>query len=132
MFSKTEMRPSGIREERELYVTVTGFGHYYDDRPFAIGNLIRCRKEPENRYDCEAIRCILPGLGTVGYIANSVGTVAGGTMSAGRIYDKVDEKFYIRVMFTTCSKIICRVERGNQELLRRELEDQQRKNEWDD
>ncbi|MBO5339434.1 MAG: HIRAN domain-containing protein [Oscillospiraceae bacterium] len=132
MFNKTETRTLGIQEGRELYVTLTGFYNYYDKKPFAIGNLIRCRKEPDNRYDCEAIRCTLPMLGTVGYVANSVSTVAGGTMSAGRIYDKVDEKFYVRVMFTTCSKVICRVERGSQDLLRRELEEQQRKNEWDD
>lgn len=94
----------------QIYVTVTGFKNYYGHTPFQIGNLIRCRKEPKNPYDAEAIRCTLPMIGTVGYIANSVHTVAGGTQSAGRIYDRVEDKFYIRVMFTTASKIICRVE----------------------
>ena len=41
--------------------------------------------------------CTLPVYGTVGYIANSTNTVAGGTMSAGRIYDRVEKKFYVRV-----------------------------------
>ena len=36
-----------------------------------------------------------------GYLANSPDTVAGGTMSAGRVYDRVKKHFYIRVMFTT-------------------------------
>ena len=61
----------------------------------------------------EAIRCSLPVIGTVGYIANAPNTVAGGTMSAGRIYDHVKKRFYVRVMFTTFTKIICRIEFGN-------------------
>jgi len=117
----------------DKYITITGFYYYYEKKPFAIGNLIRCRKEPDNRYDCEAIKCTLPMLGTVGYIANSPNTVAGGTMSAGRLYDQVGERFYVRVMFTTQSKIICRVENGHPEQLARELEEQQKKDDdWDD
>ena len=131
MFNKTEARTSGLRKEQELYVTVTGFCHYYEKKPFAIGNLIRCRKEPDNCHDAEAIKCTLPMLGTVGYIANSTHTVAGGTMSAGRIYDKVDEKFYVRVMFTTNSKVICRVENDCREELERELKLRQMKEDWD-
>lgn len=115
-----------MEEAQVYYVTITGFQHYYDKRPFAIGNLIRCRKEPDNCYDGEAIKCTLPMLGTVGYIANSAHTVAGGTMSAGRIYDKVEGRFYVRVMFTTSSRIICRVENGCGQELDRELERQQK------
>jgi len=115
-----------VERQEPYYVIITGFGHYYDKKPFAIGNLIRCRKEADNCHDGEAIKCTLPMLGTVGYIANSAYTVAGGTMSAGRIYDKVDEKFYVRVLFTTGSKIICRVEQGCVERLGKELEEQQK------
>lgn len=95
---------------KERYVTITGFKHYYGSTPFRIGRLIRCRKEPDNCYDHEAIRCSLPQVGTVGYLANSPDTVAGGTRSAGRIYDQVPKKFYVRVCFTTFTKIICRIE----------------------
>ena len=91
----------------EKYVTVTGFNNYYGSRPFAVGSYIRCDKCPDNEHDAEAIRCSLPYAGTVGYLANSPETVAGGTMSAGRVYDKVSSVFYIRVMFTTRTKIIC-------------------------
>ncbi|MBP0963224.1 MAG: HIRAN domain-containing protein [Oscillospiraceae bacterium] len=91
------------------YVTVTGFRHYYDLKPFAIGQIIRCEKEPTNPYDSEAIRCSLPAIGTVGYIANSHNTRANGTQSAGRIYDRVENIFYIKVMFTTHTKVICRL-----------------------
>lgn len=93
-----------------MFITVTGFKHYYGEAPFKIGNLVRCAKDPENGYDSEAIKCVIPSLGTIGYIANSPETMARGTMSAGRVYDKVCSKFYARVMFATRTKIICRVE----------------------
>lgn len=115
-----------VRENEPCYITITGTNHYYDKKPFAIGNLIRCTKERDNRHDGEAIKCTLPMLGTVGYIANSPYTVAGGTMSAGRVYDRVGDRFYVRVMFTTQTKIICRVENGCREELDRELERQQK------
>lgn len=92
------------------YITITGFWNYFDRAPFRIGELVRCVKEPENCYDTEAIKCVVPLIGTVGYVANSHNTAALGTMSAGRVYDKVSRKFYARVMFITSSKIICRVE----------------------
>lgn len=95
---------------KELYITITGFKHYYDKAPLKVGNLIRCSKEPDNAVDSEAIRCFLPMIGTVGYVANSSGTVAGGTYSAGRVYDQVPDRFYVRVCFTTCTKVICKVE----------------------
>lgn len=96
--------------KNELYFTVVGFSRYYDLKPFRIGALIRCKKEPENNYDGEAIRVSLPVIGTVGYIANSPSTMAGGTMSAGKLGAYVDDKFHGRVMFTTRTKVICRVE----------------------
>ena len=95
---------------RTLHITITGFNHYYGLRPFAIGNLVQCRKEPGNLHDDEAILCRLPYIGTVGYVANSPHTTAGGTMSAGRIYDLVPDQFFVRVLFTTQSMVICQVE----------------------
>ena len=91
------------------YITVTGFKHYYGLKPFAIGQIIRCEKEPSNPYDDEAIRCSLPAIGTIGYIANSQSTRANGTQSAARIYDKVEQRFYAKVMFTTYTKVICQL-----------------------
>ncbi len=106
---------------KEKYITITGFGHYYGSTPFRIGTLIRCRKEPKNAYDNEAICCRLPYIGTVGYVANSTSTVAGGAMSAGRIYDQVPDRFLVRVLFTTASKIICRVEEADEADLEKEM-----------
>ena len=116
------------------YVTITGFNHYYDLIPFKISNLIRCSKEPDNQYDGEAIRCSLPQIGTVGYLANSPSTLAGGTRSAGRVYDHVPDKFYVRVCFTTRTKVICRIEESlSPQQLDAELAAQLRKeDDWTD
>lgn len=107
-----------------MYVTLTGFGHYYGKKPFTIGNVLICEKDPSNKYDSEAIAARLPIIGKVGFLANSPHNLADGTMSAGRIYDKVEDKFYIRVMFTTQSKIICRVEAGEEDALEKEIQTQ--------
>lgn len=114
-----------------MYVTLTGFANYYGKKPFSVGNVLICEKDPSNKYDSEAIAARLPIIGTVGFIANSTHNTAGGTMSAGRIYDKVENKFYVRVMFTTQSKIICRVEDGDSDVLEKEIQAQMTKeNGW--
>lgn len=101
---------------KEMYVTITGFKYYYGAAPFKIGKKVKCVKEPSNPYDSEAIKVVMKHIGTVGYIANSLYTSATGTMSAGRIWEKVGKKFYARVMFITSSKVICRVvEEGDKE-----------------
>ncbi len=110
--------------EEALYITVTGFAHYYGKKPFAIGNVLVCEKDPSDKFDSEAIAVKLPIIGKVGFVANGRATVAGGTMSAGRIYDKVEDKFYARVIFTTQSKIICRVENEDEKALEEEIQSQ--------
>lgn len=97
---------------KEQYITIVGFNHYYGARPFKVGKRIKCVKEPDNIYDSEAIKAVVKGIGTVGYVANAPYTVATGTKSAGRIAHKVKKKFKVEVMFITNSKVICRVVDG--------------------
>ncbi len=105
---------------KEKFITITGFRHYYGIRPFAIGNLIRAQ-----------ITATVPMRAPVGYVANSPDTVAGGTMSAGRIYDHVKKRFFARVMFTTFTKVICKIEFGSPDELEREFKAQMRGDEDD-
>ena len=100
---------------KEISLTVTGMRHYYGCSIIHVGDILRCRKEPENKYDADAIQVLLPVYGKVGYIANSPYTVAKGTLSAGRVYDQVKKKFYIRVLYICSNQIICKVEEGSKE-----------------
>ncbi len=92
-----------------MYITVTGLNHYYGKTPFKIGTIVKISKEPDNDYDAEAIKVTLPQINTIGYVANSTYTVLGGTMSAGRLYDKIGDFAFAEVMFITHSSIIGRV-----------------------
>lgn len=44
-------------------------------------------KEPDNKFDREAIMVMMPGVGKIGYVANSPHTVKGDSYSDGRMYD---------------------------------------------
>ena len=59
------------------------------------------RKEPDKEYDKEAIRVEIPGIGKVGYVANSNYTVLGETLSAGRLCDKIGKKARAKVELIT-------------------------------
>ncbi|MEG1317189.1 MAG: HIRAN domain-containing protein [Oscillospiraceae bacterium] len=103
---------------KERFVTITGFRYCYGLEPLKIGELVRCKKEPDNRYDSEAIVALMPVIGKVGYLANSTNTVAGGTSSAGRIYDSVPKTFFVRVRFTSFTKVICSIEENKDGVIR--------------
>ena len=92
--------------EKTYFVTITGLNHYYGKKPFEIGRTIKLIKEPDNEYDKEAILAFLPFIDKIGYVANSTNTVYDGTISAGRLYDKIDDYAYGKVMFVTHSSAI--------------------------
>ena len=94
----------------ERFVTIVGIDHYYGKKPFAVGDLVLLAKEPDNENDAEAVRVLLPRLGTVGYVANAPSTVARGTQSAGRIHDAFGEAVFARVLFVPRGEIIARLE----------------------
>ncbi|MCM1328616.1 MAG: HIRAN domain-containing protein [Ruminococcus sp.] len=91
------------------FITITGLNHYYGKKPFEIGRIFKIIKEPDNDYDNEAICAFLPFIEKIGYVANSTNTVFQGTVSAGRLYDKIDDYAYARTMFITHSSVIALV-----------------------
>lgn len=95
--------------EKMYFVTITGISHYYGKKPFEVGRVIKLIKEPDNDYDPEAISAFLPFIDKIGYVANSTNTVYGGTISAGRLYDKIEDYAYGKVMFVTHSSVIALV-----------------------
>ncbi len=82
-----------------IYVTIVGIGYSpLKQILMQTGTILRCEKEPDNKYDHEAIKVCLP-IGEIGgYIANSINTVVRGTYSAGRLYDKMGEVNYVQVV----------------------------------
>lgn len=95
--------------ENTYFVTITGIDHYYGKKPFEIGRIVKLIKDKNNEYDKEAVAAFLPFIETIGYVANSTNTVYDGTISAGRLYDKIDDYAYARVMFVTRTSVIALV-----------------------
>lgn len=93
----------------ELYVTITGFDNYFGKEVFEIGQTLIMVKEPGNKYDTEAIAVHGALIGKVGYVANSPYTTARGCLSAGRIYDFIEQECAAVVRFMTEKKVIARV-----------------------
>lgn len=90
-----------------IYFTATGLNHYYGDSFLEKEMIVYLNKEKDNEYDKEAISINLPGLGKIGYVANSPYTVLGESYSAGRLYDKISEEASGKVKFKLDKGVIC-------------------------
>lgn len=83
----------------KLFVTINHIENYGGANFFKVGEELYLKKEVENFYDDEAIAVYKLSETKCGYIANSVETVARGTYSAGRIYDKIKDNDICVVRF---------------------------------
>lgn len=92
---------------KKVYFTITGVYYYYGTDIFEKDMVVKLIKEPDNKYDKEAIKVEVKGLGKVGYVANSTHTVLGECSSAGRMYDKIGKKAKAKVKVVTPRGIIC-------------------------
>ena len=95
----------------EKFITID---HLDDFSPFGytrfrVGEILALQKDHDNCYDDEAIQVLDKSGSKVGYVANSVSTVARGTLSAGRIYDQIENKTECTVRFITEDIIIAEV-----------------------
>lgn len=96
----------------QAYITVTAM-HRYCGTEFLKdekGTQVLLEKEPDNKYDTEAIKVKLPGVGTIGYVANSVHTVCEDCMSAGRLYDKIPDTAKATILYILPNALICTVD----------------------
>ena len=94
-----------------MYFTITGTSYRHGKDFMEKGMRVRLVKEPDNEHDREAIRVEMPGLGLVGYVANSPYTVQGESMSAGRLYDKIGEIAAGEILYVLDKGVLCRVVR---------------------
>lgn len=93
----------------KTYFTLTGTKHYYGSDFLEKGMKIILEKEPDNEYDKEAIQVKMKGMGKIGYVANSPYTIIGDSMSAGRIYDRINDKAKAKVVMVTSTGVLCRL-----------------------
>ena len=94
---------------KKVYITITGLDHYSGAEFLEPGARVKLIKDPENKYDHEAIRVEMEGLGKIGYVANSTCTVLGDSMSAGRLYDRIGQTAMAKVRHVLSNGIICSV-----------------------
>lgn len=97
------------KEKNAMLVTITGLNYRYGSEFLKKGMELKLIKEPDNKYDKEAIKVEYKGLGTIGYVANSTKTVIGECLSAGRLYDKIGKKAKAKVVIVLENAAICKV-----------------------
>ena len=82
-----------------MYITLVSMRHFFGVKPFKKDGILKLIKEKDNNYDDEAIKVEMRHAGQVAYVSNSTNTVIRGTMSAGRIYDKILDEDYAQIKF---------------------------------
>ena len=92
-----------------MYITIQSFNNMHDSKPLKLERLVKLVKEPDNKYDTEAIACEMRYFGKIGYVANSTNTVVMGSMSSGRIYDKINDEYFARIKFITGSIALAKI-----------------------
>lgn len=92
-----------------MYITVQTFSNLHGPKPLALNGIVKLTKEPTNKYDSEAIACEMRHFGKIGYVSNSIQTVAKGTMSAGRLYDKISDEYFAKIKFIIGTDAIAKV-----------------------
>ena len=83
----------------EVFVTVTGYSHYFGKGVFNLGETFILRSEPDNRHDRYAVAVYSPKYGKCGYIANSRHTAALGTELASSLCDSDINDTVIKIRF---------------------------------
>ena len=91
---------------KQIFITINHLDEYNGLSNIKVGDTLTLKKDLDNPYDDEAIAIYNKDDIKVGYVANSVDTVARGTYSAGRIYDQIIENDECRVCFILNESII--------------------------
>ena len=92
-----------------MFITVLSMNKLHGAKPLKIDGIVKLIKEPDNKYDTEAIACEMRYFGKIGYVANSVNTVVKGTMSSGRVFDMIDDEYFAKIKFITGNIAIAKV-----------------------
>lgn len=82
-----------------MFVTITAMDYFFGSELLKVDMECTAKKEPNNDMDAEAIAVYNKDNIKIGYIANSISTVAKGTRSAGRVYDTFDKETTMIIEF---------------------------------
>lgn len=93
----------------EIYFTIAGTNHWHGDEFIEPKMEVKLVKEPDNEVDTEAIKVEMPGIGQIGYVANSPYTVIGESYSAGRLYDKIGDEAKGTVLYVLPKGVLCSI-----------------------
>lgn len=55
----------------KVFITLTGTKYYHGNEFLKQGMKVKLTKEPDNKYDREAIKVSMKGIGDIGHVANS-------------------------------------------------------------
>ena len=79
-------------EDGSTYITINHLDDFQSVSFLKPGDHLILKKDKNNIYDDEAIVVYKENKTKVGYVANSVHSVARGTYSAGRLYDRIEDE----------------------------------------
>ena len=92
-----------------IYITINHTELFGDISAFRVGDVLTLQKDYKNEYDDEAI-VVTDQLGIKkGYVANSTASVARGTYSAGRLYDRLNDHLQCIICFITHESVIAQI-----------------------
>ena len=96
-------------EDESIYITINHIEDFCPCCDLRVGDELTLKKDPNNCYDDEAIAAYDKNNVKVGYVANSVSTVARGTYSAGRLYDRISDEAACIIRFITEEMVISEI-----------------------
>ena len=102
----------------DIYFTITGTNFRYGQDFFEPDQQVKLIRDPDNEHDKEAIKVEMPGLGQVGWVANSVNTVLGESHSAGWLCDKIFDGTTGTVLYVLPQGVVCKLDVTTNDYLR--------------
>ncbi len=102
-------------EDDSIYITINHIDEFCPCCNLRVRDILTLKKDPDNCYDDEAIAVYDKNNVKVGYVANSVSTVARGTYSAGRLYDRMNDEAECIVKFMNEDILISIIIRGQKD-----------------
>ncbi|MBO4896888.1 MAG: HIRAN domain-containing protein [Clostridia bacterium] len=95
----------------DIYITITGYKHYFGIGIFNIGDTFLIKPEPENPHDKYAVAVYSEKYGKCGYIADTKVTAVQGTEPAKSLYDLDIDGAKIKIRFIAGEYIIASLEK---------------------